>query len=173
MSVSRIHSKKSKVSLNPKNHPIFTHKVVAHPKFIPKNILKVVNTHQTSNTIQSQICPSHKDTYCTYHTNKSLKMSVLHVHTTNLSTLQNIANTTTLYSYPHYNIKLSTPSHIVLNTTSSLAQKSITLQLFHNSIPCETSTATIMHMTILFYHSRYHYNSSIHNHKLQQFFLHP
>ena len=34
-----------------------------------------------------------------------------------LSTFQNIVNTTLLHSYPHYNIKLSTPSHIVSNTT--------------------------------------------------------
>ena len=62
VSVSRIHSKKSKVSPNPKKHHIFTYKVVTHPKNTPKNILKVVTTYQTSNTIQSQICPSHKDT---------------------------------------------------------------------------------------------------------------
>ena len=62
VSVSRIHSKKSKVSPNPKNNPIFTHKVVTHPKFTPKNILKVVTTCKISNTIPSQICPYHKDT---------------------------------------------------------------------------------------------------------------
>ena len=62
VSVSRIHSKKSKVVHHPKNHPIFTHKVVAYPKIISKNILKVVTTYQIPNTIQSQICPYHKDT---------------------------------------------------------------------------------------------------------------
>ena len=117
MSVSRIHSKKSKVVLNPKNHPIYTTKVVAHPKFTPKNIPKVVNTYQISNTIPSQICPYHKDKYCPQYTNKIIKLSVLHAHTINLSTQQNIAITTTSHSYPHCNIKLSTPSHIVFNTT--------------------------------------------------------
>ena len=62
MSVSRIHSKISKVVNNPKNHPIFIIKVVTHPKFTPKNILKVVTTYQIPNTIPSQICPYHKDT---------------------------------------------------------------------------------------------------------------
>ena len=80
MSATRIHSKISKVVCNPKNNPIFTHKVVAHPKFTPKNIYKVVNTYQISNTIPSQICPSHKDTYCPYHTNKLIKLSVPHAH---------------------------------------------------------------------------------------------
>ena len=47
--------------------------------------------------------------------NHNTKLSTLYP---NLSTLQNIANTTTIYSYPHYIIKLSTPSHIVFNTTS-------------------------------------------------------
>ena len=40
VSFSRIHSKNSKVVNNPKNHIIFTTKVVAHPKFTPKNISK-------------------------------------------------------------------------------------------------------------------------------------
>ena len=62
MSATRIHSKISKVVNNPKNNPIFTHKVVTHPKFTPKNIPKVVTTYQIPNTIQSQICPYHKDT---------------------------------------------------------------------------------------------------------------
>ena len=62
MSVSRIHSKNPKVVNNPKKHHIFTHKVVAYPKIISKNILKVVTTYQIPNTIQSQICPYHKDT---------------------------------------------------------------------------------------------------------------
>ena len=62
VSVYRIHSKNSKVVNNPKNHPIFIIKVVAHPKFTPKNILKVVTTYQIPNTIQSQICPYHKNT---------------------------------------------------------------------------------------------------------------
>ena len=97
VSVSRIQSKISKVSLHPKNNPIFTHKVVTHPIITPKNIPKVGTTHQTSNTIQSQICPSHKDTYCPQHTNKSIILSVLHAHTINISTPQNIANTTTLH----------------------------------------------------------------------------
>ena len=118
MSATRIHSKISKVVNNPKNNHIFTHKVVAYPKIISKNILKVVTTYQIPNTIQSQICPSHKDTYCPPHTNKSLKLSVLHAHLISISTIQNIVNTTLLHSYPYYNIKLSTPSHIVFNTTS-------------------------------------------------------
>ena len=118
VSVSRIHSKKSKVSPNPKNNPIFTHKVVTHPKNTHKNILKVVTTYQIPNTIQSQICPYHKDKYCPQYTNKIIKLSVLHVHIIKLSTFQNIVNTTLLHSYPHYNIKLSTPPHIVFNTTS-------------------------------------------------------
>ena len=62
MSATRIHSKISKVSPNPKKHHIFTHKVVAYPKIISKNILKVVTTCKIPNTIQSQICPYHKDT---------------------------------------------------------------------------------------------------------------
>ena len=130
MSATRIHSKISKVSPNPKKHHIFTTKVVAHPKFTPKNIYKVVNTYQISNTIPSQICPYHKDKYCPQYTNKIIKLSVLHVHIIKLSTFQNIAITTTLHSYPHCNIKLSTPSHIVFNTTFSLAQKSVPFQFF-------------------------------------------
>ena len=59
-----------------------------------------------------------KTLYCPPHTNKIIKLSVLHVHIIKLSTLQNIANTTTFHTYPHYNIKLSTSSHIVFNTTS-------------------------------------------------------
>ena len=117
VSVSRIHSKKSKVVNNPKNNPIFTHKVVTHPKNTPKNIPKVGATYQISNIIPSQICPYHKDKYCPQYTNKIIKLSVLHAHTINLSTQQNIAITTTSHSYPHYNIKLSTLSHIVFNTT--------------------------------------------------------
>ena len=70
-----------------------------------------------------QICPSHKDNYCPYHTNKIIKLSVLHAHIINLFTLQNIVNTTLLHSYPHYNIKLSTLSHIVFNTTSVTAHR--------------------------------------------------
>ena len=62
MSATRIHSKISKVVNNPKNHPIFIIKVVTHPKNTHKNILKVVTTYQIPNTIQSQICPYHKDT---------------------------------------------------------------------------------------------------------------
>ena len=62
VSVYRIHSKISKVSFHPKNHPIFIIKVVTHPKNTHKNILKVVTTYQIPNTIQSQICPYHKDT---------------------------------------------------------------------------------------------------------------
>ena len=62
VSATRIHSKISKVVRNPKNNHIFTHKVVAYPKIISKNILKVVTTYQIPNTIQSQICPYHKDT---------------------------------------------------------------------------------------------------------------
>ena len=62
MSATRIHSKISKVVNNPKNNHIFTHKVVTHPKNTHKNILKVVTTYQIPNTIQSQICPYHKDT---------------------------------------------------------------------------------------------------------------
>ena len=104
VSVSRIHSKNSKVVHHPKNHPIFTHKVVTHPKFTPKNIYKVVNTYQISNTIPSQICPYHKDKYCPQYTNKIIKLSVLHAHTIKLSTFQNIVNTTLLHSYPHNNI---------------------------------------------------------------------
>ena len=148
MSATRIHSKISKVVNNPKNNPIFTHKVVAHPKNTHKNILKVVTTCKIPNTIQSQICPYHKDTYCPQHTNKNIILSVLHAHTIKLSTSQNIVNTTLLHSYPHNNIKLSTPSHIVFNTTSLLAQKTIPFQLFHNSIPCKTSTATIISLLL-------------------------
>ena len=59
-----------------------------------------------------------KTLYCPPHANKIIKLSVLHVHIIKLSTFQNIVNTTLLHSYPHYNIKLSTPSHIVFNTTS-------------------------------------------------------
>ena len=102
VSVSRIHSKKSKVVNNPKKHHIFTHKVVAHPKFTPKNIPKVVTTYQIPNTIPSQICPYHKDKYCPQYTNKIIKLSILHVHIIKLSTFQNIVNTTLLHSYPHY-----------------------------------------------------------------------
>ena len=118
MSATRIHSKISKVVHHPIFNHIFTHKVVTHPKITPKNILKVVTTYQIPNTIQSQICPYHKDKYCPQYTNKIIKLSVLHVHIIKLSTFQNIAITTTSHSYPHYNIKLSTPSHIVFNTTS-------------------------------------------------------
>ena len=78
-----------------------------------------------------QICPSHKDTYCPYHTNKSPKMSVLHVHTTNLSTFQNIVNTTLLHSYPHYNIKLSTSQHLIIHTITHSFQYHI---LTHSKI---------------------------------------
>ena len=49
-----------------------------------------------------------KTLYCPPHTNKIIKLSILHVHIIKLSTFQNIANTTTLYSYQHYNIKLFT-----------------------------------------------------------------
>ena len=101
VSVSRIHSKKSKVSPNPKKHHIFTHKVVTHPKNTHKNILKVVTTCKISNTIPSQICPYHKYTYCPPHTNKNIILSVLHVHIIKLSTFQNIVNTTLLQSYQH------------------------------------------------------------------------
>ena len=62
MSATRIHSKISKVVHHPIFNHIFTHKVVAYPKIISKNILKVVTTYQIPNTIQSQICPYHKDT---------------------------------------------------------------------------------------------------------------
>ena len=103
VSVYRIHSKNSKVVLNPKNHPISTHKVVTNPKYTHKNIYKVVTTHQISNTIPSQICPYHKDKYCPQYTNKIIKLSVLHVHIIKLSTFQNIATITLLYSYQHYN----------------------------------------------------------------------
>ena len=51
VSVSRIHSKKSKVVLNPKNHPIYTTKVVTNPKITPKNMPKVGTTCKISNTI--------------------------------------------------------------------------------------------------------------------------
>ena len=44
VSVYRIHSKNSKVVHHPKNHPIFTPKVVIYPKFTHKNIPKVVTT---------------------------------------------------------------------------------------------------------------------------------
>ena len=47
--------------------------------------------------------------------NHNTKLSTLY-H--NLSTLQNVANTTTLYSYTHNHIKLYTLPHIVFNTTS-------------------------------------------------------
>ena len=47
--------------------------------------------------------------------NHHTKLSTLY-H--DLSTSQNIANTTLLHSYTHYNIKLSTSLHIVFNTTS-------------------------------------------------------
>ena len=54
-----------------------------------------------------------------------------------LSTHQNIENTTLLHSYQHHNIKLSTPSHIVFNTTSittphlyKLHKISIKIQVF-------------------------------------------
>ena len=116
MSATRIHSKISKVVHHPIFNPIFTH--------------KVVTTYQIPNTIPSQICPYHKDKYCPPHANKIIKLSILHAHIIKLSTLQNIVNTTLLHSYQHYNIKLSTPSHIVLNTTSSLAQKSVPFQFF-------------------------------------------
>ena len=53
MSVHRIHSKISKVVNHPKNHPIFTNKVVDHPKYTHKNIYKVVTTYQIPNTITS------------------------------------------------------------------------------------------------------------------------
>ena len=53
MSVHRIHSKISKVSPNPKNHPIFTIKVVTRSKITPKNIPKVGTTYQISNIIPS------------------------------------------------------------------------------------------------------------------------
>ena len=86
--------------------------------------------------------------YCPPHANKIIKLSILHAHIIKLSTLQNIVNTTLLHSYPHNNIKLSTPSHIVFNTTSLLAQKTIPFQLFHNSIPCKTSTATIISLLL-------------------------
>ena len=149
MSATRIHSKISKVVHHPIFNPIFTHKVVAHPKFTPKNILKVVTTYQIPNTIPSQICPYHKDKYCPQYTNKIIKLSILHAHIIKLSTFQNIVNTTLLHSYthyistyPHYNIKLSTQQHLVIHTIThsfqyhiSLAQKSISFQLFHNSIP--------------------------------------
>ena len=125
MSAARLHSKISKVSPNPKKHPIFTHKVVAHPKFTPKNIPKVGVTYQISNTIPSQICPYHKDKYCPQYTNKIINLSVLHVHIIKLSTFQNIVNTTLLQSYPHYistyphnNIKLSTSQHLIIHTIS-------------------------------------------------------
>ena len=94
VSVSRIHSKNPKVVNNPKKHHIFTHKVVAYPKIISKNILKVVTTYQIPNTIPSQICPYHKDKYCPQYTNKIIKLSVLHVHIIKLSTFKNIVNTT-------------------------------------------------------------------------------
>ena len=95
----------------------------------------------------------------------------------NLSTSQNIANTTLLHSYPHYistyphnNIKLSTPQHLIIHTIThsikyyiSLAQKTISFQLFHDSISCETSTTTIIIMAIFFYRLRYHNIIVIHS----------
>ena len=58
----------------------------------------------------------HKVIHNSYNINNyHIKLSTLY---SNLSTLQNIVNTTLLHSYPHYNIKLSTPLHIVFNTTS-------------------------------------------------------
>ena len=46
-----------------------------------------------------------------HHTN----LSTLYI---NLSTFQNIVNTTLLHSYPHNNIKLSTPQHLIIHTIS-------------------------------------------------------
>ena len=66
-----------------------------------------------------------KTLYCPPHTNKIIKLSVLHVHIIKLSTFQNIVNITLLQSYPHYistyphnNIKLSTPQHLIIHTIS-------------------------------------------------------
>lgn len=53
VSVSRIHSKKSKVVHHPIFNPILTPKVVTNPKITPKNVPKVVNTYKISNTIPS------------------------------------------------------------------------------------------------------------------------
>ena len=129
VSVSRIHSKNSKVVNHPKNYLISTPKVVTHSKNTHKNILKVVTTCKISNTIPSQICPYHKDKYCPQYTNKIIKLSVLHVHIIKLSTFQNIVNTTLLQSYPHYistyphnNIKLSTPQHLIIHTITHSIQ---------------------------------------------------
>ena len=56
-------------------------------------------------------------------------MSVLHAHIIKLSTFQNIVNTTLLQSYPHYistyphnNIKLSTPQHPIIHTITNSIQ---------------------------------------------------
>ena len=121
MSVSRIHSKISKVVNNPKNNPIFTHKVVAYPKIISKNILKVVATYQIPNTIPSQICPYHKDTLLsathkqnnkTVHTTRTYNKVInipkhsKHNTFTQLSTLQYIVIHTTTHSIEYYIIFL-------------------------------------------------------------------
>ena len=79
----RIHSIFSKVVHHPKNNPVFTPNVVTHPKFTPKNILKVVNTYQTSNTIPSQICPYHK--YTSLSTTHKQKYKTVHATRTHIS----------------------------------------------------------------------------------------
>ena len=103
VSVSRIHSKKSKVSPNPKKHHIFTHKVVAYPKIISKNILKVVTTYQIPNTIQSQICPYHKDTLLSAthkQNNKTVRTTCTHnkvIHVSKHSKYNTFTKLSTLY----------------------------------------------------------------------------
>ena len=71
--------------------------------------------------------------------NHHTKLSTLY---SNLSTLQNIVNTTLLHSYQHYNIKLSTPSHIVFNTTLYNLDYSITIKC-----PCKAVFAPYRHVT--------------------------
>ena len=115
VSVYRIQLKISKVVNNPKNNHIFTHKVVAYPKIISKNILKVVTTYQIPNTIQSQICPYHKDTLLSA-THKQNNKTVRTTRTHN-----KVIHTTKHRKYNNFT-KLSTLQYKVINTITHSIQ---------------------------------------------------
>ena len=106
VSVSRIHLKKSKVVHNPKNYHIFTHKVVTNPKYTHKNIHKVVITYQIPNTIQSQICPYHKDTLLSAtrkQNNKTVRTTRTHnkvIHTISHSIKYYILTLSKIHPFP-------------------------------------------------------------------------
>ena len=100
--------KNQKCHTIPKITPFLPLKWGLIPKSHPKTYSKWWPHEKYRIQYHRKFCPYHKDKYCPQYTNKIIKLSVLHVHIIKLSTLQNIVDTTLLYSYPHNNIKLST-----------------------------------------------------------------